>query len=229
MPFFSSPTRLRPLSLGLVALGLLVLVATGCVRLLEPRASDATYYLLDGPQPPSPQSTDTTGVALGMRQPRMASYLDATRIVTRRGPNQIEFAEFHRWGEDLSQGISRTLALALESQNNVRSVQEVPWPKGTAFDYLLRLHVLAFEGVGPPSPGPDDAEEVPAPEGHSRMVVQWALLNPADDSVLARGLTRHEIDGWRVTNYKALATNLGTSLGVLAEDIATRLDTLNRP
>ncbi len=225
--FFTS--RLRQLGLFAVALGLLALSVAGCVRLLEPRKSDATYYLLDSTRAADTLSADTAGVAVGLRQPRMASYLDATRIVSRRGSNRIQFAEFHRWGEDLTQGIGRTVALALEVQSSIQSVDVVPWQTGVTFDYVLQLHVLSFEGVGPPPPGPDADDDAPVPKGESRMAVQWKILDSETDTVLTRGFTRHRIEGWRVNNYEALVSNLSTSLDVLAGDIGTRLEALGRP
>lgn len=229
MAYFSSSFRLRQLGLCAVALGLIGASIAGCVRLLEPRKSDATYYLLDSIRAADTLSADTTGLAVGLRQPRVASYLNATRIVSRRGPNRIQFAEFHRWGEDLTQGISRTVALALEAQSGVRSVEVVPWPTGTTFDYVLQLHVLNFEGVGPQPPGPDADDDAPVPEGESRMAVQWKILDSEADTVLTRGFTRHRIEGWRVNDYEALVSNLSASLDVLAGDIETRLQTLGRP
>ncbi|PSQ92329.1 MAG: hypothetical protein BRD30_02555 [Bacteroidetes bacterium QH_2_63_10] len=219
---FPSSSRLRQLGLCAVAVGLIALSTAGCVRLLEPRKSNATYYLLSSPSDLDTLSTDTTGLKVGLRQPRLASYLDATRIVRRHGPNTVQFSEFQQWGEDLSQGIGRTVAFALERQANIRSVEVVPWPKGVTFDYVLELHVLGFEGVGPPPP-PPDADDAPVPEGHSRMVVQWTIRNPADNTLLARDLVRHQEKGWRVTDYQALVLRLSTSLDVLAQDIGARL------
>lgn len=227
--FSPSSFRLRQFGLFAVALGLIGISIAGCVRLLEPRKSDATYYLLDSIRAADTLSADTTGLAVGLRQPRVASYLNATRLVSRRGPNRIQFAEFHRWGEDLTQGIGRTVALALEAQSGVRSVEVVPWPSGATFDYVLQLHVLSFEGVGPPPPGPDADDDAPVPEGESRMAVQWKILDSEADTVLTQGLTRHRIEGWRVNDYEALVSNLSASLDVLAGDIGTRLEALGRP
>lgn len=221
------PLRLRQFGLCAVSVGLVGLSVVGCVRLLEPRKGDATYYLLDDTQNLAPQPSDTTGLAVGLRAPRLASYLTATRIVTRRGPHQIRFSEFHRWGEDLERGISRTVALALAEQDGIQPVEIVPWPRGATFDYIVQLHVLSFEGIGPP-PDPE-AEDAPPPEGHSQMVVQWTILDAEGDTVLARGLTRHQEENWRMGNYEALASNLGNALTVLAEDIGARLKTLDRP
>lgn len=212
-----------------MALGLIGLSVAGCVRLLEPRKSDATYYLLDDVASPDPVSTDTTGLRIGLRTPRLASYLDEARIVTRHGSNTIRFSEFHRWGEDLDQGIGRTVARALEARPSIQSVELVPWPRSATFDYLLQLHVLHFEGVGPPPPGPEADDDAPVPEGHSQMSVRWTILDSADETIQARDRTQHRQPGWPVTDYRALASNLGTSLHVLADSIGTRLAALNRP
>lgn len=225
--FSSVSFRPRPLGLCALAAGLIAVSIVGCVQLLDPQRSDATYYLLDR-SAQSASSTDTTGLKVGLRQPRLASYLDSRRMVTRRGPTRIQFAEFHRWGEDLNQSIGRTVALALGDQPGIQSAELVPWPKGVTFDYLVQLHVLSFEGVGP-APRPEAEEDASASEGHSRMVVQWTILSSRDDTILAREFTRHRETGWPVDDYQALASNLSTSLDVLADEIGTRLKTLDRP
>jgi uncharacterized lipoprotein YmbA len=223
-----STSRLRQVGPWAVALGLLALSVAGCVRLLEPRASDATYYLLDRAQQTGASTPDTARLTVGLRKPRLASYLDPTRIVTRRGSHQINFAEFHRWGEDLDRGINRTVAQNLETRSGIRSVEAVPWPEGSTFDYVVELHVLRFEGVGPP-PDPEADDDAPAPEGHSQMAVQWAIRHPKADTILARGQTRHRTDDWRVNNYEALVEHLGRGLDALVDDVGTRLHTLDRP
>ena len=230
----SSPLLLlRRLGLCALSVGLIGLALTGCVRLLEPRTSDATYHLLDGASAPdttsaAPAPPDTTGLRIGLRTPRLASYLDETRIVTRHDANTIEFSEFHRWGEDLDQGIGRTVARALEAGPGVQSVETVPWPRDTTFDYLLQLQVFRFEGVGPRPPGPDADDDAPLPEGHVQMRVRWTVLDPTDETIQARDRTEHRTADWPVTDYRALTSHLGTSLHVLADSIGARLDALDR-
>lgn len=220
------------LGLCAVVLGLIGLSVAGCVRLLEPRKSDATYYLLDGTSAPDSVSTktspsDTSGLQIGLRAPRLAAYLDETRMVIRHGPNTIEFSEFHRWGEDLDQGIGRTVARALETHASIESVEVVPWPRVATFDYVLQLHVLRFEGVGPRPPGPDADDDAPIPKGHAQMTVRWTVLNPTTETILTRDRTEHGMPDWPVTDYRALASHLGSSLHILADAISTRLETLD--
>lgn len=218
--------HIRRFGLCVLAAGLIVLSITGCVRLLEPRQSNITYYLLNSTSGDT-LSTDTTGLKVGLRQPTLAPYLDAARIVTRHGPNEVQFSEFQRWGEHLSEAINRVVALNLENQSGIQSVETVPWRQGASFDYVVRMHVLRFEGKGPQPPGPEADDDAPIPEGHSQMVVRWTILGPDSETVRAQGTTRHQQGGWPVTDYGALVSRLEASLGVLADEIGTRLVTLN--
>ena len=208
----------------LVAAGLLGFLLVGCVRLLEPpRPSNISYYLLDSSADVDTVATAPTGVTVGLRRPQLASYLDATRMVAREGPNKIRFAEAHRWGEDLDRALNRVVALNLERQSGIRAAEAVPWPEGFAFDYVVQLRILRFEGVGAPPPGPEADDDTPVPEGHSEMVVRWTILGAEGEQVRAQGVTRHREEGWPVTDYADLAAKLDTSLVVLADTLGDRL------
>lgn len=211
---------------SLLAASLLSLVLVGCVRLLEPRPGrNITYYLLDSGLSADTALADTTGVEVGLRRPRLAAYLDAARMVTRRGPNAIQFSDSHRWGEDLDQAINRVVALNLERAPEIQSAEVVPWQNGGRFDYIVQLSVLRFEGVGPP-PDPEEEENDPPPEGHAQMVVRWTIFGPDGTEPVGQGITRHREEGWPITDYADLASKLDTSLVVLSRDVSSRLTTL---
>ncbi len=227
-PFLSleSDTRMRRIGLCLLAATFVGLFLGGCVQLPSPRPSNTNYYLLEG-ELADDTTVETSGLRLGLRKPRLPEYLDAPTIVTRRGTNQIRFAEFHRWGEELGPALNRALALNLEGQSGIQSAEVVPWPRGSTFDYVIQLHVLRFEGVGPAPPGPDADDDAPVPTGHSQMTVGWTILGPEGDTVRTRGLTRHREEGWPVNDFGNLVAKLDTSLVVLAEDLSRRLRTLS--
>lgn len=219
---------MQRLALGLVAVGLAALLASGCVRILEPRQTNITYYLLDGSPGGDTVTTDSDGLDVGLRQPRLASYLDAARIVRRSGTNEIDFSEFHRWGETLSSAINRVVALNLKNQPGVRSTEIVPFARAARFDYIVQLHVLRFEGRGPAPPGPEVDSDAPVPTGTSQMVIRWTVYDPDGQTVVAQGTSRDTRGNWPVTDYEALVSRLDASLNIVAEDIANRLRSLER-
>jgi len=118
------------------------------------------------------------------------------------------------------------VATRLAARPEIRAVEVVPWSPGASFDYVVELHVLRFEGVGPP-PDPEADEDAPPPDGHAQVVVEWTVLRPGTDAVLARQTTRHRAATWPVGNYPALVARLGAGLGTLVEDVAAQLSRLN--
>lgn len=157
----------------------------------------------------------------GTTTPKPASYLDAPRIVTRHGPNTIRFADAHRWGEEPDQALNRVVALNLERQAGIQSTDTVPWASGSRFDYIVRLRVLRFEGVGPPPLGPDADDDPPLPMGHSQMTVRWTTRGPDGTTTKSEGVTRHRGENGRATDYADPAAELDTSFSVRADHVAT--------
>lgn len=161
----------------------------------------------------APASPDATGVTLGMRRLDLASYLASPFIIVRRGTHQITTSEYHRWGEELGHGASRAVASHLSAAAPIGTVSIAPWPVRTSHDYLLQLHVSRFEGV---------ADSVMAASaGSAHVAASWEIVRPVDGVVLARGITDHHRQGWRVGDYGALVTMLEEGLNTIAGDVAS--------
>jgi hypothetical protein len=204
-------------------------LATGCVD-LEPRQSNIRYYVLGGEDPQGAASAapeaDTDAPVVGLRRLRIASYLDTPTIVTRMGPHEVHFAEFHRWGEDLPSAINRSVARHLASHDAVARVDVVPWPDRATHAYVAQVHVLRFEGRAPPPPPGEDIDlnderglrRIGEP-GTVRLVATWEITDPATESVVVQGRTEQTLDDWAVGDYGTLVQRLDESLRALAGDI----------
>jgi uncharacterized lipoprotein YmbA len=138
--------------------------------------------------------------------------------VIRRGPNQIEFSELHRWGVPLGGGINEAVAGRLFQRGSFKSVDVAPWSPGERPDYLIQLDVVRFEGLVP--------EEGTSLEGEARMLIRWEIIRPADGAVLTRGTTDHRPDGWNVGDYAGLVTLLDAGLGALSDDLTAGIERL---
>jgi uncharacterized protein len=207
----------------IVPLSLLAL--TGCFSLGRGEPPQRHYVLGAGMHPadaatPAPAG-DVPGIAIGLRQPRLAQYLETPFMVIRRGVNQIELSEFHRWGETLEQGINRTVAGYLAANKPVGRVEFAPWPPRTHLDYVIQLHVLRFEGSVP-----DDAA---ATEGEALVQATWEILRGEDGVVLTRGTTEYRQGGWSLEDYDSLVSLLQEGLSVLAHELATGLKSVMVP
>ena len=87
---------------------LAVMCLTACAG-KSPRVDFYTLSVADSPasSPGTATSCSNTVIAVGpINWPR---YLDQPRIVTRTGPNRLDFNEFHRWAGSLEDGFERAL------------------------------------------------------------------------------------------------------------------------
>ncbi len=201
--------RTRPIGgIGLCfALGL-----TSCVSLGREEPPQEYYVLgADTTQAVLIQAPDAAGITVAVRRLKLASYLGSPSMVVRRGPNQVDFTEFRRWGEPLGAGINRVVAGGLSSRG-FRDVAVAPWAVQQRFDYLVQLDVERFEGLAP--------EDPTATDGGVHLLATWEIIRPDDGVVLARGTTDYRRPGWTVGDYPGLVSMLDSGLRVLSADIA---------
>ena len=189
----------------------LALGLTGCVSLGR-HEPPQEYYVLGGDTLRAAVSLAPAiaDVTVGVRRLKLASYLASPFMVVRRGPNQVSFAEFHRWGEPLGAGINRVVASSLMARG-FRDAAVAPWPAEARYDYVIQLDVVNFEGVAP--------KEQPATEGEVHLLATWEILRQEDGAVLARGTTDARRPGWTVGDYAGLVSMLDDGLEVLAADL----------
>jgi uncharacterized lipoprotein YmbA len=150
---------------------------------------------------------------VGIRRLDLAPYLATPAVVVRRGAHGIESSAFHRWGEDLGEGINHTVAGHLVNVAPVRHVNIAPWAARAHHDYLVQLHVTRFEGVA------DSA----ATTAGVHVVTSWDIIRPVDGALLVRGNTDYRDGRFPVGDYNALVAQLNEGLGRVASDIRTCL------
>lgn len=199
-----------------------LLVLTGCFSLGRDEPPQRHYVLGGSPlQETGDAAERVAGLTIGLRQLQLAGYLETPLLVVRRGPHQIRFSEFHRWGEDLGTGVNRAVAGYLAGRPPISSVDVVPWRPGTDHDYLIQLHVSRFEGVAP---------EVPETSGgEAHLLATWEIIRPQDGAVLARGTTDHQGIGWTEGDYEGLVSLLDLGLQALSDDLIAELEELGTP
>ena len=135
---------------------------------------------------------------------RIAEYLDRPQIVTRPGAHALEFAEFDRWGEPLSESVSRVLAANLGALLGTDRVQRHPWRDARGIDVRVELDVRRFDA---PLAGPVELE------------AHWRLRRDRD--ALERiSRFREPLQG---SGYDALAAAMSRALNALSKQIATAI------
>lgn len=179
---------------------------SGCFKLAR-ESPRLQQFVLSGASPPT--TTGGVGHRIGLRRIDVASYLTVPSIVIRRGLNELVVSEFHRWGEDLGEGINRVVATNLAGSSPMHLVDVAPWQVLARHDYIVQLHVARFEGTA------DSA----ATRGGIHLLATWDIIRPRDGTVLLRGSTDDRGAAWRVGDYASLVVELDAALVRLAQDI----------
>jgi uncharacterized protein len=195
----------------------LLLLVPGCVSLGRDSPPLELYVIGSDASASATPVPGLDGVTVGVRRLHLAPYLATAAIVVRRGPHEILTSDYHRWGEDLAEGINRALARQVGGRAQFRTVDVAPWPVRSRYDYLVQFHVERFEGVVAPGPPVDGAV------GAVHVLASWEIIRQQDETVLARGSSEFREEGWRVGDYAALVALLDRGLVLLAHDLTAAL------
>ena len=153
--FHVTPGRACPAYPARAAAVLLAAVAclalTACFR---PSPPVHFYILAEAPLRAVPADTlvnePRVGPRVGIVPVTLPGYLQHPQMVVRQGDSvDIRREDYHRWGEELGEGMSRVLSVAMT--NNLADIQGVVMPlrTGAPVDLRVQIEVRRFEG----SPG----------------------------------------------------------------------------
>lgn len=185
-----------------VLLTLTAAAGGGCAS-REPLAS---YYVLTPATASASNTARPRGARVFIRQVTVPGYLQPTRLASRRGDGQIEYATSASWAEGHREGFGRALADALASQPGIAAAsappQNVPPPR----DYDLVVEVERFEG--------DDHGEVV-------LAARWQLYRPGSGTPVRSRQSLFRQSGWTYGDDAGQARMLGENVRALAAQIAT--------
>lgn len=192
---------------------LAVLALSGCFKLSR-NPPPVQHYVLSGARTPiAAAQSDSARLTVGLRRLDLAPYLATASVVVRRGTHGIETSEFHRWGEDLGEGINHTVAGHLVNVAPVKRVNIAPWAARSHHDYLVQLYVTRFEGAADSS----------ATTAGAHVVTSWDIIRPLDGALLVRGSSEYREGRFAAGDYSALVAQLNLGLARVASDIRTCL------
>ncbi len=138
--------RIRSIIYPLVLIGLMACLG-GCFGTSPP----SHFYTLTPQNDAGISASEGVGVIVRVGPVLLPSYLDRRQIVTRSGQNEIDLAEFDRWGGSLDEEITKLLVLYLTKQLAPKGILVVPWSSVTLVDtptlYRVPVNMTRFDGV----------------------------------------------------------------------------------
>jgi uncharacterized lipoprotein YmbA len=174
---------------------------TGCLSL---RGSDAASFYLLSSMTQQRKAAGEEKIVVGVGPIDVPEYLNRPQIVTRRGPNELRLAEFHKWAEPLMDGIARVLAANLAATLPVEVVF-FPWRRAAAIDYQIIVQVHRFDTD---------------PEGNATLQARWALFG--------RGGSRELIASSDLHTANSVAESYADRVGVMSLVLADLSESIVR-
>jgi uncharacterized lipoprotein YmbA len=203
-------TMNKDLAIRLTAYALcpLLLILVGCAR-----TQTARFYTLNALTDAPAESEavrSEQGIALGLGPIQMPEYLDRPQIVTRAGPNEVRFAEFHRWAEALAGDFSSTLAENLSILLATNRIALYPWKSTTQIDWRVEIVVTRFDG---------------RPGDRVILQCQWTVLSrDRGQAWLTKTSALSEPVAGK--GYEALVSAHSRTVGALSREIAEAIKAL---
>jgi uncharacterized lipoprotein YmbA len=103
------------------------------------------FYSLNATVQPA-QQTMRRPIKIGVGPLNFPKVLQRPQVVTRKGDNQINVADFHQWGGRLDEEFLRILGDNLVTLLGSSEVYTYPWESRLRPDYQIRISVSRFDG-----------------------------------------------------------------------------------
>jgi uncharacterized lipoprotein YmbA len=119
-----------------------------CFNLGKGTTQSSRFYLLNSISDSGLETQAVTklkNATVGVGPLEFPEYLHRPQIATRTSNHQIQFSEFHRWGEPLGDNFSRILAENLSILLSTHRLVAFPW-RSASIDYQVEVEVTRFDG-----------------------------------------------------------------------------------
>lgn len=120
----------------------LALLLAGCAS-----SPPTRFYVLSALPQPAQALGYAAGqeIAVGVGPIELPDYLDRAQLVTRSGQNELNLAEFDRWGESLKDNATQVLAENLALLLPSKKIAIYPWKRSTTIQYQVAAKITRFD------------------------------------------------------------------------------------
>lgn len=153
---------------------LFVFLLAGCGS--SPAVKYYTLNTLPDTQQDNTEAASGDDIAIGVGPVDFPKFLDRPQIVTRKGQNQVEVSEFHRWAASLPGDFSRILAKNISTLLPTNRVAVYPWDDTFSPTHQIKLDVEQFDGRLDDNVLLNVTWSVVGQEGKKELVVRKSLI-----------------------------------------------------
>jgi len=183
----------------------LLAIISGCVSAgTSPQARFYSLRSLKDKEIPKFEAPALKEAVIGLGPLELPAYLSRPQIVTRRGDNELELAEFNRWAEPLEDAILRVVAQNLMLIFPETKVLLYPWGYYEPLNYQVAVEIISIDA---------------ALQNEVQLCINWSALNAEDKKVF---LTKNSTYNIKVnkSNYNGMIEALNQGLYDFSLEIA---------
>ncbi|MEO0794664.1 MAG: PqiC family protein [Verrucomicrobiota bacterium] len=190
-----------------------LLVLSGCS--IGQKSSPSIFYVLT-PMPadtnPLPEFNDDPP-NVGVSRVQIPSFIDRPQLTYRLNKNEINFSEFHRWGEPIGDGVTRVLRQNLTELLGAGKVSAFPWMQPYPRDFVFGAVVTDFAAGS---------------DGRARLTVIYRISDAKNEkTLLVREAQFVDSDGEALAPANAVAA-MSRLLEQFSKSAAQDLANVNR-
>ncbi len=195
---------MKRITLPLIVMSVFLLLA-GCA------SSPATRFYVLAPLSTERPIDAGQEIAVGVGPVEMPDYLDRPQIVTRSGQNELNLAEFDRWGESLKDNTAQVLAENLAVLLPSKKISTYPWKRSAQVNYQITVKITRF----------DHTEG-----GETVLDARWSILNGEGRELLSRQ-TRY-VESPSGDSYPVTVAAMNRALAQFSREVANAINGFKR-
>lgn len=192
---------------GVMVAGALLALLTGCGG----PSPSVRYYVLTYDNEAAATTAEVSGPRVAVGPITLPGYLDHSRLFIRKGNRvDVQLAEYHQWGEPLSDGVVRVLSSTMSQALSNLGGLALPLRGALSTDWRVSVDIARLDG---------------APGSEVLLDASWTLFAPGGTMLKQGRFVRRASAGTSLESLVAtegeLVTELGTTLaGIVRAEAA---------
>lgn len=188
-----------------------LIVMSACLLLAACVSSPTPKFYVLAPLATERPADAGLEIAVGVGPVELPDYLDRPQIVTRSGQNELNLAEFDRWGESLKDNTTQVLAENLAVLLPSKKVMTYPWKRATQVNYQVSVKITRF----------DHTEG-----GETVLGARWSILDGEGGELLTR--ESRYVESPAGDSYPATVAAMNRALAQFSRDVVNAVNGLKR-
>jgi len=186
-----------------------ILFLSGCLSI--PRSPVPRFYVLESVKDRGSvalaDAGGLDGLIVGIGPVTLPGYFNRPQIATKSSKDTIEFAQFDRWAEPLSESMERLIARNLSVLLPEVNVEIFPWNSAMPIRYQVIMEVIQLSS---------------RLQGETELILQWSVLDAQSKNMLFTRRSEYRRDA-ALPDYSGVVQAFSLIMESVSREVAQTL------